>query len=102
MKTLQKLTQNEFGRLCLANGIEISSRNLLRSGKIKTLVVEHPCLDIYNVINEMSDKKSNFIPEDANAYVTSDFSPETQHLKKYDSGKEKFYSVYAIQFYYVY
>ena len=50
----------------------------------------------------MSDKKSNFIPEDANAYVTSDFSPETQHLKKYDSGKEKFYSVYAIQFYYVY
>ena len=102
MKKLEKLTQNKLGQLFLADGREIHDENIFRSGKIKTLVVEHPCLEISNVINEMFDKKSGFIPKEANAYVASDFSAETQHLKKDNLGNEKFYSVYAIQFYYVY
>jgi len=98
MKKLEKLTQNKLGQLFLADGREIHDENIFRSGKIKTLVVEHPCLEISNVINEMFNKKSGFIPKEANAYVASDFSAETQHLKE----NKKFYSVYAIQFYYVY
>ncbi len=102
MKKLEKLTQNKLGQLYLADGKEIRDENLFRSGKIKTLVAEHPCLDISNVINKIFERKLNFIPKEANAYVASDFSANTQHLKKDDSGNEKFYSVYAIQFYYVY
>ena len=97
MKKLEKLTQNEFGELFFSDDREIST-NVSKRGKIKTLVVEHPCLEISNVITEMFNKKSNFIPERTNAYITSDFSAETQHLKE----NKKFYSVYAIQFYYVY
>ena len=99
MKKLEKLTQNKFGTLSLANGEEIRNEYIFVCDKIKTLVIEHPCLEISNVINEMANRNSLFIPKNANAYITSDFSANTQHLKKDNLGNEKFYSVFAIQFY---
>ncbi len=102
MDKLEKLTQDDSGRLYQDDGIKLCPRYAIPKGKIRTLVVPNPCLDISNVIDEMAERKSVFIPEDANSYAVSDFSGDTQHLRKSDlEGNEKFYSVFAIQFYYV-
>ena len=101
MNKLEKLTQDESGRLYRANGKVLSPEDAIHKGKIRTLVVANPCLDISNAIDEMTERKSFFIPEGANAYAASDFSGDTQHLRKSDlEGREKFYCVFAVQFYY--
>jgi len=101
MNRLEKLTQNEDGRLYQADGMVLTPERTIPKGKIRTLVVANPCLDISNVIDEMTERNSAFVPEGANAYVASDFSGDTQHLRKSDLGKsERLYSVFAVQFYY--
>jgi len=100
MNKLEKLTQDEDGTLHRADGRVLSPEYAIPKGKIRTLVEANPA-DISRVINEMTERKSLFIPEGANAYVSSDFSGDTQHLRKSDlEGHEKFYSVFAVQFYY--
>ena len=97
---LERLIQTEDKNyFLLREDIEIWAKNIQYIGKIKTLVAEHPCLDISNLIDKMTDDNSDFIPKMANAYVSSEFNPSTQHLKIIPGGKEKFYSIYAIQFY---
>ena len=101
MDKLEKLTQDETGRLHRADGKLIRLGYAVPIGKIGTIVVANPCLDISNVIDEMAERNSVCVPKGANAYVSSDFSGDTQHLRKSDlEGHEKFYSVYAVQFYY--
>ena len=101
MNKLEKLTQDEDGMLHRADGRVLSPEYAIPKGKIIPLVVANPCFDISSVIDEMTERKSILIPETANSYVASDFSGDTQHLRKSDlEGHEKFYSVFAIQFYY--
>ncbi len=101
MNKLEKLTQNEDGTLHRADGTVLNLEYAIPRGKIRPLVVVNPVVDISSVIDKMTERKSVFIPEGANAYVVSDFSGDTQHLRKSDlEGHEKFYSVFAIQFYY--
>lgn len=102
MEKLERLTQDKYGLLHLAGGRVLNPEFVARKGKIKTLVVaDSSSDDISKVINEMTEKEPALIPKGANSYVTSDFSGETQHLRKIDSeGHEKVYSVYAIQFYF--
>jgi hypothetical protein len=100
MATLEKLTQDESGELHRANGETIRAGYVHHVGKIRTLVVANPCLDISTEIDKMIQDYPLSIPRDANAYVVSDFSGDTQHLRKSDlEGDKKFYSVFAIQFY---
>jgi hypothetical protein len=102
MNKLEKLTQEESGRLHRADGQEIRMGYALPVGKIRAIVVANPCFDISQVIDKMVERNSACIPKEANAYVASDFSGDTQHLRKSNSGgDEKFYSVFALQFYYV-
>ena len=100
MEKLEKLTQDEEGILYKEGGEIVQRSYAVLTGKIKTLVVSHPCMDISKVIDGLVERESVFIPRDANAYVTSDFSGETQHIRK-SKGQEKFYSVFAIQFYFI-
>ena len=98
MDGLEKLTQGEDGAFYQADGRALSPEYVIPKGKIKTLVVENPCIDISSIIDEMAARKSVFVPKGANAYVASDFSGDTQHVRK--SGlHEKGYSVFAVQFY---
>ena len=102
MEKLERLTQNESGLLHRADGQAIRHGYAIPVGKIGTIVVANPCLDISRVIDEMTERNSVCIPKGANAYVASDFSGDTQHLRKSDlEGHERFYSVFAFQFYYV-
>ncbi|HLC81384.1 MAG TPA: hypothetical protein VJH68_01890 [Candidatus Nanoarchaeia archaeon] len=101
MNKLERLMQDEDGTLYRDDGDLLSKDDAILVGKITTLVVANPCIDISRMIDEMTERKSVFIPEGANAYVASDFSGDTQHLRKSDlEGHEKFYSVFAVQFYY--
>ncbi|MBI2110552.1 hypothetical protein HYT51_02120 [Candidatus Woesearchaeota archaeon] len=103
MKRLEKLTQDEDGTLHQADGRTISPERIILKGKIRTLVVANPCLDISNVIDEMTERNSVFVPEGVHAYVASDFSGDTQHLRKSDlEMNKKFYCVFAVQFCYIY
>ena len=101
MNKLERLAQDEDGILRQANGKVLSPEYAVPKGKIRTLVIANPCLDISKAIDKMTERKSVLIPNGANAYVTSDFSGETQHIRKSDSEKNgKNYSVFAVQFYY--
>ncbi len=101
MNKLEKLTQDESGRLHRKNGDILNSKYLSLEGKIKTLVVANPGIDVSNEITKMAEAKSLFIPKGANAYVVSEFNPDTQHLRKSDlEGHEKLYSVFAVHFYF--
>lgn len=104
MDKLEKLTQDESGTLHRADGKVIRLGYAVPIGKIGTIVVANPCLDISNVINKMAERNSVCVPKGANAYVASDFSGDTQHLRKdpNDPRHESIYSVYAVQFYSVY
>src|SRR3990167_5632677 len=92
MERLEKLTQDEDGMLYRENGEIVKRSYAMLMGKIRPLVVSHPCMDISKIIDEMAEKDSVSIPKGANAYITSDFSGDTQHLRRLD-GKEKFYFV---------
>jgi hypothetical protein len=100
MRELEKLSQDESGRLYRANGVVLHPEFAFPEGKIKTLVIANPCLDISDEINKMVETNSAFIPKRANAYISSDFSGDTQHLRKANlEGQQKFYCVFAVQFY---
>ena len=101
MDKLEKLTQDEFGTLHRSDSRVLRPEYAFLRGKISTLVVANPCFDISSVIDEMATMNSASIPSGANAYVASDFSGDTQHLRKNGDGHEKLYSVFAVQFYYV-
>jgi hypothetical protein len=103
MQKLEELTQeNDSTFFTNNNSRMLLNREVLPIGKIKTLVVEHPCLEISDVIDSMAKTNSKFIPDYANAYVVSDFSADTQHIRKSEACTEgKFYSVYAVQFYHM-
>lgn len=94
MDKLEKLMQDEMNTFLRADGTAIKTDYVAPVGEIKTLVVQNPCLDISNVLDEMAKRDAAFIPSRATAYVASDFNGDTQY-----SRDEKMYSVYAIQFY---
>jgi len=100
MEKLEKLTQGEFGLIRPPYYGSAPVDNAYVVDKIKTITVQHPS-DISSAIDEMAERDSVLIPKDANAYVASDFNPETQHIRKTENG-EVFCSVYAIQFYNIY
>ena len=100
MTKLQRLKQDELDNLFKADGSRIPKKDIWIVDKIKTLTVEHPCLDISAVIDEMSERKSAFVPDFANAYVASDFNGDTQHVRQSSETKEeRMFAVYAVQFY---
>ena len=100
MDKLEKLTQDESGILHRADGRELHPQCAVPKGKITTIVESNPC-DIDGVIAGMAERDSVVIPKGANAYVASDWNPDTQHLRKSNlEGDGKFYSVFAVQFYY--
>ena len=102
MEMLERLSQDEFGKLYRSDKQNIPLNDIIPVGKIKTIVEANPCIDISDVINKMSEQNSLFIPYGANSYVASDFNPDTQHLRKSNlEGDQKLYSVFAIQFYYL-
>ncbi len=98
MDKLEKLTQNNSGILHRSNGEKIPPQNAVTKGKIKTIVDSSP-YNIDELIKAMTKKDSIIIPEGANAYVVSDWNPDTQFIKKTDFGSF-FRSVFAVQFYY--
>lgn len=102
MEKLEKLTQEDNGKILDKEGHEITQKFLFQVGKIRTLVVANPILDVSKEIDKMAEQNSCFIPQGANAYVASDWNPDTQHLRKTDLEEhEKLYSVFAVQFYYI-
>lgn len=102
MNELERLTQTDEGRFYRGN-IEVDRRNVYHVGRITTLTVPSPCLDISEFMRELANRDSAFIPTQATAYVASDFSGDTQHVRESgEGGVKRVYSVYAIQFYYVY
>ena len=97
MEKLQKLIQDELGGLFRTDGNVVSEDHVARVGKLKTLVIQHPCVDISTVLDEMAQRNSLFIPKNAHAYVASDFNGDTQYIRG-----EKALSVYAVQFYHLF
>jgi hypothetical protein len=105
MVKLERLTQDEDGTLHFYNkdGKEPSwvQRTFFEpAGKIRTLVVRNPCLDISREIEKMAESNSLSIPKMAEYYTASEFSGDTQHVRKNEiTGEEGMYLVYAVQFY---
>ncbi|MEK6906772.1 MAG: hypothetical protein AABW81_04065 [Nanoarchaeota archaeon] len=92
MRKIQKLIQKESGFLCKEDRTLV--RNEMRVGKLVTITLQNPVIDVNYHINELIDRKSVIIPDNANAYSISEFNPSAQFLK---DGKA--YSCYALQFY---
>lgn len=102
MEKLEKLIQDGEAGIFYPNGNIIYSKEITPLGKIKTIVVKNPC-NIKEHIDELTARDSTIIPKNANAYLVSDWNPDTQHIRKDDSkNKGEIYSVFAIQFYYVF
>lgn len=100
MEKLRKLIQDEFGNLYLSDERFIDKDNITPLGKIRTIVEANPCIDVSSIIDKRAKEFPSFVPYGANSYVASDFNPDTQHIRKSNlENDEKFYSVYAIQFY---
>ncbi len=97
MTKLEQLTNDTMGFLYKADKTRLEEGEMtrvLRAGKPLPILVKNPCLDISSVLDEMAEQDSALIPDGANAYVASDFNPDTQHIRE-----GKAYSVYAVQFY---
>ena len=73
-----------------------------KGGKPIPLVVQNPSnsATLEHLLQGMFERKSMFIPKDANAYAASDFDGGTQHVRTIN-GVDKQFSVYAIQFYHL-
>ncbi len=95
MKSLTRLIQDEEGVISY-KGQFIEKYKLKIVGKLTTLLIKNPCLDIQSEIDELTEIDSFLIPKNANSYISSEFNPDTQHTRL--SGN---YSVYALQFYYL-
>ncbi|GEM_PF-3482931 len=93
-RSLERLTQDEDGTIKSQDGEPINTYHSWPVGKLITHVVENPCLDVSQVVDEMIERNSPLVPRDANAYVVSDFNPDTQAIRN-----RRTTSVYAVQFY---
>ena len=100
MIDLEKLTQDELGKFFHSDGREISFADLIPVGKIRTIVYEN-FLNISEILEEKAKRYPSFIPYGADSYIVSEFNCDSQHIKKDSKGKEKAYSVFAIQFYHI-
>jgi hypothetical protein len=101
MDLLERLRQDEDGVLFHADGRAVDHRRAYLRGKIGILVVQNICLNISSAIDNLTRMGSSLIPKNANAYVASDFSADGQFLRG-EGDQRKVYSVYAIQFYFIY
>ena len=88
---IQRLIQDN-GYLKKKDGTPIYGERQI--GIITTLTVQNPVVDIEAEINGLAARKSIIIPSGANAYVASNFNGDAQFIRE-----EKFFSVYALQFY---
>ena len=88
---LQLVESEEYHGLRKRNGARVV--NPEKIGKVRTITIQNPT-DIGEKIEQLIKETSPLIPEDANAYVTSEFNPDAQFEKD-----GKMYSVYAVQFY---
>ena len=96
MKKLEYITEDveEFENSTLKrtkNGSEGYVNHYVKQGKIITVKVPNPIIDPSSVIDYISRSS---IPKMANAFVVSDFNPDTQFI---ENGKQ--YSAYAVLFY---
>ena len=100
-KRLERLTQDESGRLHRPDGRQLNPECALPRGKLRTLVVQNPCIDVSRVIDNMVEEYPSSVPVDANSYLVSDFCGDTQHVRRDGDGNEieGMFSVYALQFY---
>lgn len=96
------LTEDEIGDICRKGKPLSMWEEIQPIGKLSTLVIKNPCLDLSYEVNRLAEQGSPVIPKYANSYVISDFNPATQHIKKDQNDAESFYSVYAVKFYRVY
>ena len=99
-RKLEKLTQDEHGDLLSARGTILQRQYVLNVGKLQTGVVENAeGIDIH--IERMCARNSCLIPPTANAYYSSEFNGGTQHVRiNPNTGEEKMFSFYAVQFVY--
>ena len=97
-RRLERLLQErgELSRLTKQDGS--IPKFLSPVGKIQTFVLSYD-KDIQQFLDGMAEQGSLFIPKTANAYVSSDFNPDTSHLRGKCSRKKVAHSVYAVQFY---
>lgn len=101
MDKLERLTQGAFSDLHRADGTSLRKEQVESVGKIMTITVPNPEINATIAIDRMAQENSPRIPSRANAYVISDFSGETQHIRKDNDGIERMYATYAIQFYWI-
>ncbi|MEK6899915.1 MAG: hypothetical protein AABX05_02210 [Nanoarchaeota archaeon] len=101
MDKLEQLTQGGFSQFFRADGTLLKGGNVYPVEKIRTIVVENSAFGVAKVLEEGAKKRSLSIPLLANAYVASEFNGGTQKIIRDEDGKEKMYSVYAVQFYFV-
>ena len=82
--------------------LSLFSNCIIPKGKPIPLVVQNPSnsATLEHLLQGMFERKSMFIPKDANAYAASDFDGGTQHVRTIN-GVDKQFSVYAIQFYHL-
>ena len=103
MINLEKLTQGEDGKIYRPDKTCLRCKNAVTKGKLKTIIVPNRCSDILRIIRAIAEGDSNFIPEDANAYLVSDINVDTRHMRKVNSnGDKESYLIYALQFYHAY
>jgi hypothetical protein len=89
---LERLRQDEDGFLYREHGGLL--RRERRMGRLRTIRAKNPVVDIGYVVNKMIENGELTVPEMSNAFLSSDFNPDTQFVR----GGEIF-SCYAIQFY---
>ena len=96
MTKLEKLTQDEYGKLSRADGTPISS--FIPIDTLKTIVVVNS-KGLETHINTLCIRNSVLIPKFVNAYYASDFNEATGHSRYDPETKEDARSsVYAVQF----
>ena len=92
MEKLEYITEDENCNLFKKNKENIT--HYVKEGRMRVVKVPNPTIDPSSVIDYVP---RSLIPELANAFVVSDFSPDAQAIVY-----GKFYSFYAVQFYHLY
>jgi len=98
---MERLLQLQDGSLASKSGQRIQIDYPTPVGEIITLVVKNPSSpeELEDIITDMVNKEQLKIPPKANAFVSSNFNPDTQYVKPDENGEPKVYSTYGIQFY---